>query len=233
MKTITTGNICNSKRNCHKQKYYPHNRYLLFFFIFCFSNFLSMAQTKKAIINPKHQWFFGSEIGNNTIISYKQNEPKNSFQSGIILEYFFDDKFSLSGRIKYFKTGVSFTNGYNPKYGHFDGSVICIPINANFNLNSNIDSRFYPSAKLGLAWNYETQSNYTYTNNYSKSFVSINFGVGINYMVNKKCIVYSDVEGYFFGGFKGSSDTFILQRNYYTQNIVINIGLKRIFFSKN
>ncbi|CAM4044871.1 outer membrane beta-barrel protein [Flavobacterium branchiophilum] len=198
----------------------------------CITGTLSTAQNKKTVINPKGQWYFGIEMGSNTILGYKLNEPKNSFQSGIISEYFLNDKFSITARFKYIKTGVSFTNGYKPEYGHFDGSVICIPINAHFNLNSNIDSKFYPSAKLGLAWNHETESNYTYTNDYAKSYLNINLGIGLNYMIDKKYIVYTDVEGYFLGGYKGSSETFIFKRNYYTQNILINFGIKRVVFGK-
>ena len=176
----------------------------------------------------KKNWFFGTEIGNNTIISYKLNEPKNSLQTGILAEYFFNEMFSISGRVKYFKTGVSFSDGYKPNIGHFDGNVICITINANANFN--FKTKFYPTLKLGLAWNHETESNYTYTNTYSKSFISLNLGIGINYKISEKYIIYSNVEGYFFGGFKGSGDQFIMKKNYYTQNIIINFGIKRRIF---
>lgn len=197
-------------------------------FLLVLTPFLINAQIKKEVINPKGNWYFGVEVGNNTIISYEFNEPKNSLQTGVLAEYSFNNFFSVSGRVKYFKTGVSFRNGYNPRSGHFDGSVICIPINAN--VNFNFKTKFYPTLKIGLAWNKEIESNYTYSNSYSKSFISINLGAGINYDLNKKVIIYSNIEGYFFGGFKGSSDSFLFKNNYYTENIIINLGVKRSIF---
>lgn len=172
----------------------------------------------------KKDWFLGMEIGNSTIISYKLDEPKNSLQTGILAEYFFNKIFSISGRIKYFKTGVSFNNGYKPSIGHFNGSVICIPLNANANFN--FGDKVYPTIKAGIVWNKEIESNYTYSNNYPKSFLSLNLGIGANYALSKKSIFYSNIEGYFFGGFKGSSDQFIIKRNFYTENILLNFGIK-------
>jgi hypothetical protein len=67
--------------------------------IVLFISFNGYSQNKK-------DWFFGTEIGNNTIISYKLNEPKNSLQTGILAEYFLNEMLSISGRVKYFKTGV-------------------------------------------------------------------------------------------------------------------------------
>jgi len=190
---------------------------------------LSMLVSFFSFSQVKNNWLFGAEIGNNTIISYKLNEPKNSLQGGVLAEYYFDEMFSVSARVKYFKTGVSFSNGYNPTIGHFDGSVVSIPINANANFN--FGTKFYPSIKLGLAWNNEIESNYTYTNTYSKTFISLNMGLGFNYKITKNLIIYSNLEGFFFGGFKGSSDRFIFKKNYYTQNAIINFGLKRIVFN--
>jgi opacity protein-like surface antigen len=196
-------------------------------FLLLLTPFLINAQTKKEVIKPKGNWFFGVEVGNNTIISYEFNESKNSLQTGVLAEYSFNNFFSVSGRVKYFKTGVSFKSINRPK-GHFDGSVICIPINANVNFNFN--TKFYPTLKLGLAWNRETESNYTFTNSYSKTFISINLGAGLNYNLNKKVVIYSTIEGYFFGGYKGNSQSFLFSKNYFTENIVINLGVKRSIF---
>ena len=197
-------------------------------FLLVLTPFLINAQIKKEVINPKGNWYFGVEVGNNKIISYEFNEPKNSFQTGILAEYSFNNFFSVSGRVKYFKTGVSFKSLNRPIGGHFDGSVICIPINANVNFNFN--TKFYPTLKLGLAWNRETESNYTFTNSYSKTFISINLGAGLNYNLNKKVVIYSTIEGYFFGGYKGNSQSFLFSKNYFTENIVINLGVKRSIF---
>lgn len=56
--------------------------------------------------NSKGKWYFGAEFGLNTITSLTNHE--NSIQGGILAEYYFSNRWSLSGRIKYFKTGVSY-----------------------------------------------------------------------------------------------------------------------------
>jgi hypothetical protein len=64
-----------------------------------------ISQTNE-IVNPNGKWFFGAEIGLNTITSINPNNT-NSIQGGILAEYYFEKHFSISGRIKYFETGVS------------------------------------------------------------------------------------------------------------------------------
>ena len=63
----------------------------------------------------KKDWFFGAELGLNTITSFNLGEPNKSFQGGILAEYYMGNHWSLTGKIKYFETGVSFfkagTNG--------------------------------------------------------------------------------------------------------------------------
>lgn len=90
-------------------------------------------------INPKGKWYFGIEIGSNDITSDELNLFKNSVQGGLLAEYYFATHWSISGKIKYFKTGVSFYNpdthsggwfdlGSDESYGTFKGQVISIPI---------------------------------------------------------------------------------------------------------
>jgi len=42
-------------------------------------------------------------------------------------EYYFANSWSLFGRIKYFKTGLSFSS--SSSFGQFNGAVISIPLN--------------------------------------------------------------------------------------------------------
>jgi hypothetical protein len=74
---------------------------------------ISLSQHKK-------DWFFGAEIGNNTINSFQLGDPNKSFQGGIIAEYYTGESWSLIGRIKYFKTGVSFYSQSTHTGGWFD-----------------------------------------------------------------------------------------------------------------
>ncbi|WP_260390427.1 hypothetical protein [Riemerella anatipestifer] len=63
-----------------------------------------VAQTRE-VINPKGRWFFGAEVGLNSKISVPPS--KMSFmQGGFLAEYFFAKNWSVSGRLKYFETGV-------------------------------------------------------------------------------------------------------------------------------
>jgi Outer membrane protein beta-barrel domain len=180
----------------------------------------------------KKDLFLGVEIGNNTIISFKEFDYKNSLQGGVLAEYYFNKYWSISSRIKYFKTGVSFDNKNKPTERYFEGTVISIPFNVNIHSNSNY--KVCPKLNIGLAWNHETESNYNYVNNYSKSFVSINLNVGIDYKFDENYIIFGNLEGYFFGGSKGNDNDIFLKKNYYSENILLNIGIKRkINFKKS
>jgi hypothetical protein len=181
------------------------------YFLFFITSFI-YSQNKK-------DWFVGLELGSNTIISYKFNEPKTSIQEGLTFEYYFNKYISASTRVKYFKTGLSYSNG------SFNGTVISAPLNVNISLIRK--SKLYPKFHIGFAYNYETESNYNFLKEYPKSYVSINIGAGVNYKLTEKLIIYSNIEGYFFGGFKGNNGGFILLKNSYTENIHFNIGIKQ------
>jgi hypothetical protein len=98
----------------------------------------------KEIFDPKGKWFFGVEVGTNEITSLNLGEDNLSFQGGILAEYYFSKNWSISGRIKYFETGISYFNpgsnsgsggiidigwGTHAKYGKFNGNIIAIPLN--------------------------------------------------------------------------------------------------------
>ena len=193
-------------------------------------------------VNPKGNWYFGAEIGSNNINSFSAGGNKNSFQAGVLSEYYFSRHWSLSGRIKYFKTGVSFYKpntysggwinlGSEESFGNFDGAVISIPLDIKWEFR--IYKNLAGNLKLGYAYNIETKSNYgNYSENlktdYPKQYGGFNIGYGLNYFMNKKTALYLDVE-FYSGGAKGYSDGFFGKNYYYTQNVLINLGIKYNF----
>jgi Outer membrane protein beta-barrel domain len=203
----------------------------------------AQEEVESQIINPNGNWYFGAEIGNNTITSFTQGESNKSFQGGLLAEYYTGRHWSLSGRIKYFETGVSFYEAerrsssviFNLDFkgfsGQFKGAVISIPIDLKweYRIFKNLRGNF----KIGYAYNLETKSNYKFSENlktdYYKSFSSINTGLGLNYFINKKSAIYIDFENYSFGGAKGNNQGFFWTTYYYTENNIINIGFKYNF----
>ena len=209
--------------------------------LLCFSIIIIYSQNTN--INPKGKWFFGAEIGKNRIVSFS-SDMNNTFQGGILAEYYFARHWSLSSKIKYFDTGVSInipekpsspgsfanffgSSGSPPYYGTFNGSVISVPIfiKWEFRLFKNLGASF----KLGYAYNFETKSEYV---NYSKSLQAnypkkgegINSGFGINYFINKNMAIYYEIESY-NGASKGKTP---LNENS-TQNSLSSFGLKYCF----
>lgn len=199
------------------------------------------SQTNK-IVNPKGKWFFGVEMGINKINSFTSGKTKTSFQGGFLTEYYFARHWSLSGKIKYFETGVSFLQ---PRFddtllgvfsrdlysGTFNGAVISIPfaIKWEFRVYKNLGA----SLKLGYAFNVENKSTYTnYSNNVStdfpKQYGSVNSGVGLNYFINKKTALYLDVERY-YGGTKGHVVSVLGKATYEVENSLLSFGVKYSF----
>ena len=198
------------------------------------------SQTNE-IVNPKGKWFFGVEIGTNKINSFSSRETKTSFQGGILTEYYFARHWSVSGRIKYFETGVSFFQSSadggllglsrNLYSGTFKGAEIAIPfsIKWEFRIYKNLGANL----KLGYAFNIETKSTYSnYSNNlstdYPKQYGSVNPGVGLNYFINKKTAVYFDIERY-PGSTKGHTENIFGKISYEVENVLMNFGIKYSF----
>jgi hypothetical protein len=198
---------------------------LLFLLLFPFITYSQKTNTIE-VINPKGNLYLGAEIGTNAISTFINSEPNKSFQGGILTEYYFAKQWSVIGRVKYFQTGVSFIN--NSNYVNFTGSVISIPINIKweFRIYKNLKANL----KLGGAYNFETKTNYNFPPNFdtniSKSFSNLNTGFGLNYFITNKIIFYIDIETYKFGGYKGNSQGSIFSENYYTENNLINVGIK-------
>ena len=203
-----------------------------------FSNKI-ISQTNE-IINPKGKLFFGLEMGTNKINSFSNGDSKTSFQGGVLAEYYFARHWSLSGRVKYFETGVSFNQPNSILFGvpltytssgTFKGNVIAIPFNMKweFRIYKNLGGNL----KVGYAYNIETKSVYSnYSNNlstkYPKQYGSFNSGAGLNYFINKKTALYLGVERY-FGGTKGHAETILGKTSYEVENSLLSFGIKYNF----
>ena len=200
------------------------------------------GQEKTANINPEKNWYFGAEIGTNKITSYQIGDANTTFQGGVLAEYYCSRHWSLSGRIKYFETGVSFYKpnthsgswfdlGSDEYFGDFKGAVISVPIDIKweFRLYRNLSANI----KLGFAYNFETKSTYgNYSSNlstdYSKQYSSFDSSYGLNYFINKKTAVYFEIQ-YYNGASKGHSDGFLSNINYNADNKLLNFGIKYNF----
>ncbi len=201
--------------------------------------FLQLAYSQnKEIINPKGKWFFGVEIGSNEITSYTLGENKQSFQGGFLAEYYFAKHWSLSGRIKYFETGVSFYQpkteglfGQSERYGNFKGKVFSLPINLKWEFE--IYQNFKGNLKVGASYNIETKSEYgNYSQNqnieFPKNYFGFNSGIGLSYFINKKTAFFIDLEIH-VGSSKGKTANFVDVSNVNTQNTHLNFGYKYSF----
>jgi hypothetical protein len=213
--------------------------------IFTYLN-TSAQLPSKDIVNPKGQWYFGAEIGSNRIASLNLGESRQTFQGGILAEYYFARHWSLSGKIKYFETGVSyferaikssgsfagfFGSSGRPSYsGNFSGAQIAIPlcIKWEFRFRKN----FAGSLKIGYNQIFETEGNGTYKSDdkilnleNDKIYGGTVLGLGFNYFLNQNLAIYIDFEGYTGGSVKGYGQ----RKSYTTENSLTNFGVKYNF----
>ena len=178
-------------------------------------------------INPKSNWYFGAEIGSNTITSIKP-EHENSFQGGILTEYYFAQHWSISARLKYFQTGISYNDQTEYK---FSGSVISLPLNLNWEFG--IAGNFNGNLKLGVALNKEFTKIYNFpaeaVTDYSTFFGTFNPGLGFTYHLNDNLALYTNYEVYILGNdhYKRAGDLDFLPKS--TNNNHFNIGVKHTF----
>lgn len=188
----------------------------------------AQVNDKEISVNVKGMWYFGIELGTNSIPSFTKNEKKHSVEGGLTAEYYFAKQWSAQARIKYFETGVSFRN--DESYGIFEGSVVSVPLDVKWEFP--IHKNFRGNLKLGAAYNYETQNDYNFPSemktDYSRSFFSMNSGLGLSYFLSSRMAVYMDLESFRLGGYKGTGSLY-LGDNYYTDNNHINLGVKYNF----
>ena len=201
-----------------------------------FLNINCFSQTKIENTNPKGKLFFGVELGGGIV---KSESTDISFQGGFLVEYYISNHWSISSKIKYFQTGVSFHQegtsglfGINERFGTFKGENIAIPLNIKweFNVFQNLSGNL----KIGMAYNNELKGTYSnYSDNIdtklykSKYFGSV-FGLGINYFLSNKSALYLDFE--IFGGTKkGVEARFFSSGDIYNSSALISIGYKYSF----
>ena len=211
---------------------------VLFLLIFSFEK----AQEKKARVNPEHRLYFGAETRINKIKSYG-NDYQNSLYGGILTEYYFAKQFSVSGRLRFYKTGVSFfypeirttswvyTSNSDEVSGTFNGEVISVPV--DFKWEFRLLGNLRANIKVGYALNFETKSEYVnYTPNvstdFSKVYGSFGYGAGLNFFISEKHAVFFNFEN-----FKGASraDTsigigFLSDGKKYIKNDLFSLGYK-------
>jgi hypothetical protein len=210
--------------------------------VFCllfYSMFVSAQDS--TVVNLKGKWFFGGELGRNTIRSYELGESANSFQAGLLAEYYFSKQWSVVGRIKYFKIGASFNindfiifpNKTRYNFGRFNGESLTIPVNLKWEFKIYRNFRGY--LKFGSGISIETKSEYKdyvpeITENFKSYYFNLNLGYGLTYFVNKNSALYLDAE-VFAGGSKGKQDGLFIfgDGSKVLVNEMINLGYKRNF----
>ncbi len=212
--------------------------FILITALFC----ISVYSQDENFVDPKGNWYLGAETGINIIDNYSLDKTEVSLQGGILAECYIAKQWSLSGKIKYFKTGLEFYSpdthsgswfdlGHDEFYGTFRGAVISIPVYVKWefrvykNLKANI--------KTGVAYNFETQSTYNYSANletsYPTTYSTAISGLGLNYFVDEKLAFYLDYEIYLNGQKKGNMQTIIFDDGYRTKNMLVNLGVKYNF----
>ncbi len=225
-----------------------------FILIVLFPFFVSGQEIKNVhIIDPAGKWYFGAEVGLNSITSNNVGQSNKSLQGGFLVEYYTARHWSLTSRIKYFKTGLSFldaasqstgtsSSGFGPSfigifdrsatYTEFNGAVLTVPLNIKWEFR--IRNNFNGNINLGGNYNFETQSNYFYTdtrkygNFDSREYFSSNFGLGFGYFINENSAVFLNFEGY-TGGVKNRISRLIFDRVLTNTNSLINFGYKYSF----
>lgn len=202
---------------------------------------LSAFAQDSTVVNTKGRWFFGGEIGKNTIESYELGESEISFQAGLLAEYYFSKQWSVVGKVKYYKIGASFTsdnfiifpNKTTYNFGRFKGQSLSIPISLKWEFKIYRNFRGY--LKMGSGINIETKSEYRdyspeITDDFKSYYMNLNLGYGLTYFLNKKDALYLDAE-IIAGGSKGKQGGLHIfgDGNKILVNEMINFGYKHNF----
>lgn len=209
-------------------------------YLFLFFSTKTTAQTEN--VNPKGNWYFGVEAGTNEMASYSGGGYKNSYQAGVMAEYYFARHWSVYAKLKYFETGVSFYSpnthtgswldmGSPESSGTFKGAVIALPVDIKweFRLYKNLSANF----NLGASLNWETKNEYNgYSHNQSPDkstiYPGIGAGYGLNYFFDKNLAAYMDVHGY-SGSSKGTIEGFWGNSSQNAENVQLSVGVKYNF----
>lgn len=184
--------------------------------------FLTNAQetTKSEIINPKGNWYFGVEMGLNTIAD---DEHSQSLQGGVMSEYYVTKYCSVLGKIKYHKTGLSVGSNSSQK---FEGAVLTVPV--NLKLEWKIYGNCRGNVRFGLDLNQEIESNYqnptSLKTDLPKLYLDGNFAIGLSYFISRKTAIYFDAEVKGFGRERGKTAGWLRPNS--TDNSFLNFGIK-------
>ena len=213
----------------------------LLFFLFCILLYAQPAdKVKSHIVNPKHNWYFGAEIGRNQI---KSNDFKNNtfINFGVTAEYYFHKYWSVQSKMQFYKTEVAYSgnqtflsNGNKPYQTlFFEGSIISVPVVIKYDFK--IHKNFRGFIHFGPAYNIETSSNYTVPqvsnpdlSGFPSTYFSYNVGWGLSYAVSDKMAFYF-VSFANEGGFKGGYNNFLSSGNRVAMNELLNFGIKYNF----
>jgi hypothetical protein len=194
------------------------------------------AQHKPIIFNPTNKIYYGLEVGTNDIISNSLSNGLHA-QFGITAEYFISKKWSVQGKLKYYKTSLSYVDPSNFETKNpfliFNGNVISIPITANWSFKISKNFRFF--AAVGTTYNIETSNNYQIPSilnpdlsNIKKQYFTSTSTFGLTNAISKNDILYLSIEGN-SGSNKAYLDEFLIGNNVKINNSLFNMGIKHNF----
>lgn len=187
--------------------------------------FLANAQgtIKPEIVNPKGNWYFGAEIGLNTIAD---GEHDKSLQGGFMAEYYMGKYCSVLGKFKYHKTGLSLGSTSIQK---FEGAVLTVPVNLKLEWKTYRNCR--GNIRFGLDLNQEIESKYqnptSLKTDLPKLYLDGNFAIGLSYFISRKTAVYFDAEVKGLGREREKTAGWL--RPHSTDNSFLNFGIKHNF----
>ena len=229
--------------------------YKLISFFFCIAlHAQTVEKVKSHIVNPKHNWYFGANIGLNnigqstTFIVPDTNYDKKGFQVGIFAEYYVAKQWSITNKISYFETGLDYyyfspgVSGYimsSPAKTYsakFSGQVLATSLQTKWEFR--LIKNFKGYLKLGIGYYFETHSSYeNYNNdinegNYPSSYGSWLSGYGFTYFINDKYALFFENE-YHNGSVKyNSGNSYFGNGGRNASNQLISIGIKYNFKNK-
>jgi hypothetical protein len=204
---------------------------------------LLMLITLNLFSQTANKIFIGAETGININQSDYVNDTQNiSMQIGILGEYLINKNISIMGKLKYFKSTVTFNysritgstwfgNKYQFSDADYNGEILSIPLTLNYTFK--IYNKLSGSVRIGPSFNYKLSSIYNYPAevniDYSKTFIGLNSGFNLNYDIGKS-IIFFGFEPY-YGAKRGSTSgkgfsEVMHTQNYRMENILLNIGIK-------
>ncbi|WP_027137516.1 porin family protein [Gaetbulibacter saemankumensis] len=164
----------------------------------------------------------GLNLSNYTSSEDLSNKVRTAFNAGVIVEYYFNDRWSLRSGLLYDSKGTKITqdgDDYVEKLNY-----ISLPVNANWHfgrnrnwfLNFGPNLNFLASAKadyLGEEFDFKDDLDSTFD-------IGLNIGIGYKFVISDNTELYIQYQGY--GGFISIIDTDFTLLN---STSAINLGL--------